>query len=267
MRQGVAPVLCSVLWAAQTVSTALYVSRGNTGALMVMGAVAAAEVIKSVAAGAHCGWKSAHPRPHYLICAFCSVSCSALAYPVLARTNASNYVQLLAIQHTIVPILQIFAHGGETTRRDIFSAAAGLGAYAVVAIGNQWAALAALVQSLLVCFADAIDATADDDPKRELFTASVFTSWTALMIFFGSLISNLSRAADAEGPHAFAAITIVLMAATGICRGYASAEPQRPVLSTTVELLLVTGGSIVVLGQVPSAASAVGAVLATIAAL
>lgn len=220
MKHGIAPILCSVLWSMQTISTALYVASGNTAAILVMGSVAAAEVCKALAAGVHCGWQSAHPQPHYLICAFCSVVCAALAYPVLMETGAANYVPLLAINCAIGPIVHWGVNGAAITRRTAGSAAAGACAYAIVAYENRWAAGATLLQCLLVSFADVIDATADDEPAREHFTASVFTSWTALMIFFGSVISDTERAIvlATTGMHRFALVTIALMAATGICK-------------------------------------------------
>jgi len=256
-------IACSILWSAQTVSTAAYAQRSNPDAASILAAVATAEVFKALATGWVAGWSYLKPNPNYLACAFCSVLCSALSYVVLERTDASNYVPLLAVQHAVSPLMNRAL--GRTREHSLASAILGAAAYAVVAAGcSGLAAAGTLAQSAFVCYAEAID-TETRDPKREHFTASIFTAWTAFVMLFGAAVTRPYMLLPEKQPYAL--LTIALVTATGMCRARAASwGAHSPALATAAEAMLVTGGAIAFTGSVPSTASAVGTVLAVMAA-
>lgn len=240
------PIAYSTLWAAQTVSTKLYMAMQQRQPIRILAAVAAAELTKLAAAGFVLGFHTRPLKPRLLVCALCSVACAALAYPALARIAVTHYVPLLGCQHITRLMFTTAADGIEVcTPRALQAACLGMAAFLVAASNtDRWAVVAIFVQSFLVCFAEALDDV--DDAEGDLFSATMCTAWTSTMLVLGSALADVRNTAltIASPTHPYALSTIALMSISGLVRSAASSQQPWPATAAVLEsTMLFAAGS------------------------
>ena len=266
----VAPFACAVFWATQTLAVRAYVVSGrHISAQGVLVTVAAAEAIKASAAVVTTQWEPPPPRLRLLVCAFCSVSCNAMAYAVLERTTVMVYIALMGWQLPMRLIFDLVVHGaGAYSHRRLLASAFGAAAFAAGATQcTAWSAAAVVFQTYLVCFAEALDAEGEGDThgaEHHHALATVVTAWTAAMVATGAIIADAPAAVlsltQPSPPYSIA--TVVLMAAVGMARTCAAGGPAWPATCAAVEAVIVAVGAFAVLGEVITPFEGAGAAAA-----
>ena len=262
--RSAAPFVYAVLWSAQTVFTKLYVTRQRRSALQVFGSVAAAEITKTVANAAVCGWSAESLRARLPVCAACAVACASLTYPTLAVIPLAAYMPLLGVQLVIRQALGFAARGGAPTTRRAVGATLGCVAALVVAPTlPRWPVVAAAAQAFLVCFAEALDDDGEGVTCDPVAAASS-TAWTASLLAAGAAAADPRAAAlTVVAPtQPYAAATVALMAAAGVARGVAASESAWPGTTAAAEAVLLAVGGGLFLGEAVTVRQVVAGALA-----